>query len=219
MSYQQRINGDAHTREIVPHQGPEEPIGDLENREVTDAAKGSNKGWYILAIVVGSVFMVGSVSFGTVGLLQSHGLISLPQSFEWLKTAIAAVDTPHSWSLWVMTGSGAVVGVTVIGISSSQIHKIRMAEKEEDRQHKLGMFGDHFETLKVNRQQFSGLQKGFYSPRYFTNKYDQDDKFCNFVVLRNTQGQLLCTNLIDDTTTNNLQTFLQSEGYSEDQTD
>ncbi len=199
-----------------------EKEGSLEGKQVVDAKKGSNKGWYILAIVVSGVVMVGAISFGTVGLLQSHGLINLPQSFDWLKSAIeAAGNTPHYWSLWVMTGGGALIGVTVIGISSPQIHKIRMAEaQEEDRRNQWAMFGDHFKTLGVDPDKYSILPEGHFTPRGFlTENKDGDlisenrpDSF--FIVLKTQDGRLLCTDRIEKTTEEALGNFLITETYT-----
>lgn len=55
--------------------------GQIDGKPVVKANKQISKGWFILAIVIGSLVVVGVGGFGTVGLIQSYGL-NLPQ---WLQ--------------------------------------------------------------------------------------------------------------------------------------
>ncbi|MEZ5315614.1 MAG: hypothetical protein R3E91_05355 [Chlamydiales bacterium] len=84
----------------------------------------SSKKWAIVAIVVGTFFLTAIGGFGVVGLLQSHGLIALPHSLQWLASAIGTISqTTHFWGLWTVVGSGLLIGTSLITCGILRIKK------------------------------------------------------------------------------------------------
>lgn len=55
-----------------------------ENSRFSKFSDFSSKRWGILAITIGSLILVVVGTFGTLGLLQSHQLLTLPHSLQWL---------------------------------------------------------------------------------------------------------------------------------------
>lgn len=81
--------------------------------------------WYIVALLVAglAVAVVGG-GFGITGLLHSHGVVTLPQS--WLTHAISTVgNTPHFWSLYAIAIGSVVGGTALVVYTSMRIHHMR----------------------------------------------------------------------------------------------
>lgn len=113
----------------------EDQKGNLCDRKVSKAEGQNSKAWFIVAIVVGSLIVIGAGGFGTAGLLQTHGVVSMPQ---WLVSAIGTVgSTPHAWGLWLTGVGGVVVGGGLIILGSVKIHHIRKLEEKEEIQKDL----------------------------------------------------------------------------------
>ena len=116
-------------------------VGALGDTEVEQAKNQTSKGWFILAIAVG-ILVVGAGTFGGVGLLQSHGLISLP---HWLASTIGTVgNTPHFWSLWTIAVGGITVGGSLIAFGSSKIHTHRKRAEVERKAAKNKLIDSNF---------------------------------------------------------------------------
>jgi hypothetical protein len=87
----------------------------IDNDYSTPVEKPISKQWFLLAMAVGSLVFWGPGVFGTVGLLHSHGLISLPASMYRLASAIGTIgNTPHHWSLWALSGGGLAIGIGLL---------------------------------------------------------------------------------------------------------
>ncbi len=78
----------------------------------------THQGWNYLALAVGSL-VLGLGIFGGVGLLQSHGLISISKPVASFLGKLGA--TPHHVSLWVTAVGGISAGGVLCGLN---IHKI-----------------------------------------------------------------------------------------------
>jgi hypothetical protein len=76
----------------------------------------ASEGWFIVAILIGSLVVIGTGGFGGIGLLQTHGLLLLP---PWLSSAIGTIGNTF---LWTMTVGGIVVGGGLITWGAYKIH-------------------------------------------------------------------------------------------------
>jgi|GEM_PF-5343804 len=94
-----------------------------------------SKAWWAVA-VLGSLVVLGGCGLGTVGLLQSHQLITLPPELSWLSSFIGTIgNTPGNWSLWVLTLASSNVGIILIALSA---HKLSQKEQiKEKRNEKM----------------------------------------------------------------------------------
>ena len=208
-----------------PEHFPEE--GNISNKSVEKLKNQTTKGWYIAALVVCSVVVLGGI-FGTIGLFQSQ-FHFLPSSFDWLATAIKFVgNTPHSWSLWALA-AGGLLGGAAMGFSSVKVHQARMEDKRTENEvnppppdeiFNLGkegvlpdiyqmseqtfeaMLGDNFAELGVDPSSFN-LLSNTYSLFHLHNG---DPK--QFIVRRTPEGLLQCTKRISIAQRDNLNYFL-----------
>jgi hypothetical protein len=189
--------------------------GTINDKSAVRAGNQTSKRWFILAMVVGAVVVIGVGGFGSVGLLQSHGIISLPSSLQWLASAIGTVGhTPHFWSLWALTTGGTALGVASIAYGFYKIHKAKVQERERLKAEKMRQEQLELETktLKDN-----GIGQNFeaigYKPSRFVGKLavennkggimkntSKKSKDAYFVVVRTSQGELLCSVLTSRTT-------------------
>ncbi|MBS0645890.1 MAG: hypothetical protein JSR97_04805 [Verrucomicrobia bacterium] len=62
---------------------------------------------------LGVVALAALTTFGILGLLQTHGHLSLPHSFSWLSTALDKVG--HNAAFGSMIGVGAALPVYLLG--------------------------------------------------------------------------------------------------------
>lgn len=117
----------SRTSELTPHAAPsrgsEAVVGALGARCVEQARNQTSTGWFILAMAVGSLVVIGASGFNTIGLLQSHGMISLPQSFQWFASTIG---------LWTIAVVGVVIGGSLIVFGFSKIYTKRKEEREAE---------------------------------------------------------------------------------------
>jgi hypothetical protein len=81
--------------------------------------------WSIVAITVGALIILGVGGFGGIGLLHSYGVIgTFPPQLQWLSSAIGTIgNTPHFWSLWVLTGGGIAVGAVTLVLGARALKK------------------------------------------------------------------------------------------------
>ena len=204
--------------DITSPRRAEDPVGALGDTQVEQVKNQTSKAWFILAIAIG-ILVVGVGTFGGVGLLQSHGLISLP---HWLASTIGTVgNTPHFWSLWAIAAGGALAGGGLIAFGSSKIHTIRKEEKRVvdeleakkewlEAQEKADMvelennFGDYFAIQDVVIAKFEGLRPGTatYIQWGIHNHKDEASSFVPSlvparytVIFMNRTGQLRCTRM------------------------
>ncbi len=161
----------------------------------------TSKGWFALAIFVGMVVVIGAGGFGAVGLLQSHGIISLPKSLDWLASAIGTVGkTSHFWSLWTITASGPSIGSILIAFGSFKIYKANFNPKKLVTQKKevlgdqppqaidapqrlqeaknaiLDDFGDKFDQLELKKDDYNDLPEGRFRGVEFTTFDEESQK-------------------------------------------
>ncbi len=80
----------------------------------------THQGWHYLALAVGSL-VLGLGIFGGVGLLQSHGLISISKPVASFLGKLGA--TPHHVSLWVTAVGGISAGGALCVLSVYNISK------------------------------------------------------------------------------------------------
>lgn len=154
------------------------------------------KAWYKVAIAVGILVVLGGAGFGAVGLFQSHQLITLPQSMQWLANAIGTVGNP---GLWAIGAGGLAAGGGLIALGAIQLvrrarQEMREARAFEEKQElaRLG-FGDHFNEIGYSKEDedFSRIRERqccyFYAPA------TSDLPSGCFVILRTQSGELLVT--------------------------
>ncbi len=179
----------------------------LADKKVEEAKGQTSKGWYVLAIVIGSVVFVAAGGFGTVGLLKSYGYITLNQSFEWLSTAIGfAGNTPHFLSLWAIAAGGVVVGGGLIALGSYKIHTAGAeTDKPENTKEEAALAPFSIENLAVHGAQDDFVDLKF---NHFTLetrgtkenglfKAKKEAQKPHFMVLRNQENKLLSTKKVD----------------------
>ncbi len=92
----------------------------VTNKPPTNNHLSTHQGWYYLALAVGSL-VLGLGIFGGVGLLQSHGLISISKPVASFLGKLGA--TPHHVSLWVTAVGGISAGGALCGLSIYNISK------------------------------------------------------------------------------------------------
>jgi len=203
----------------------------IGNKTVTKANYHTLKAWFIVAISVGALVVAVVGGFGGIGLLQSHGLIPLPQ---WLTSAIGTVgNTPHFWSLWAMTTGSIVTGGALIALGASKVHQARLTnnklkqprlEQKKSEQERLKLkkheqletsFGDNFKKLDVNPVLFQNIAKGLFicvslgTWEEDGKKFILEDRPDKFLIIRNThEGILQCTIRITEKQLNELSLFL-----------
>lgn len=183
--------------------------GEIIGKPVVEAKGQTSKGWYILAILVGSVVFVGVGGFGAVGLLKSYGIITLNNSFEWLSTAIGFIgNTPHFLSLWAIAAGGVVVGGGLIALGSYKIHTAEAKTDEpaaEGVPEKSPLSSFSAENLVPNHVRAKNFER--FSSNTFSieeRTIEDKDKVVRdpskerfFIVLRNPQGELLSSATTD----------------------
>lgn len=126
---------------------PSNKQGNIGDKSVVEAKNQKSKKWFILAIVIGSIVVVGVGGFGAAGLLHVHNLVNLPQ---WAASAIGTIGhTPHFWSLWALTTGGVVGGGGFIAFGSTKIHQAKLAKKLEPE----NLWEKKFEQLKKERME------------------------------------------------------------------
>lgn len=198
------------------------PEGVLNNKLVVEAKGQTSKGWYVLAIVIGSVVFVAAGGFGTVGLLKSYGFITLNQSFEWLSTAIGFVgNTPHFLSLWAIAAGGVVVGGGLIALGSYKIHTAgaKTDEPESVKKEESSLASFSVENLTINRvkpETFATLPQNTFSMEARTisaKGQSVEDPEAIFLVLRNEEGILLSSTPSNLTTARALGLALYQNNY------
>jgi hypothetical protein len=111
----------AHNSTAALPPGPSFPTGNQAEKTHNP----TSTGWTTTAIVVGMIAVLGGI-FGVLGLLQSHYHF-LPESFDWLKTAIRYIDTSHHWSLWALTAVG-VLGVVAVVVGIVKMYQPKMED-------------------------------------------------------------------------------------------
>jgi hypothetical protein len=108
---------------------PPKKTGEINGKQVEVADNQTSKGWYVLAIAIGTLFIAVGV-FGVIGLLHAHGVV-LPQWLQGLTPIIGAVgNTPHFWSLWAIASVGAVAGSGLIAFGAIKIHQARTEDAQ-----------------------------------------------------------------------------------------
>lgn len=122
------------------------------------------KKWYVLSIVIG-IFVVGAGGFGSLGLLHSYGIISLPKD-------LACLGNLSDTSLWVMTLGGLGSGGFLIGRGAYKIDKIHKLRREEDQSlltegieyrrscMNSQLSNENITNLKVPLEEFNLLENG-----------------------------------------------------------
>ena len=215
------------------HQGSR--AGALDGKPAEQAKNQTSKAWFILAITVGILVVGGAGAFGGVGLLQSHGLISLP---HWLSSAIGTVgNTPHFWSLWAIAAGGVLAGGGLIAVSSSKIHTIRKeanraateerpvdeaATREVAETNKVldrAFLENNFSKINRSPDPFIDVQDNHYKPFVDgTNPTGQcfveSKKEDRFFIVRRNNGKLECTRLYNWKTNDILNDQLNLVGYT-----
>lgn len=115
--------GEGRSYHQQDHQKPVSQIPFLV-RKVEKGTNQTSKKWFVLAIIVGSVVLIGGGTLGALGLLHSHGMLSLP---KWLSSAVGTIGhTPHFWSLWALTGGSVVLGGGLIAVGAVKLHQSRI---------------------------------------------------------------------------------------------
>lgn len=112
----------------IPYQGT------VKDKAVVHANKQDAKVWHIVAIALAALVALGIGGFGGMGLLQSYHIISLPPGLASLISTVG--NTPHFWSLWVMTGGGFLTGTSLIVLGFCKIHKTEKPIKITDTNNK-----------------------------------------------------------------------------------
>jgi hypothetical protein len=193
-------------------------VKELRGNDYLDYYKGrfktvqdNPKRWSIVAITVGALIVLGVGGFGGIGLLHSYGVIgTFPSQLQWLSSAIGTIgNTPHFWSLWVLTGGGIAVGAITLVLGVRALKRANKAGEEvHDEMKAFGeykkLFAAEFGTvetkLKVKENKIIcdnkvGLKidNGYYNPFWFdptTNKNDGRGDQRYFILYRDNQGTL-----------------------------
>jgi hypothetical protein len=128
---------------------------EIGGKSVQKANGQTSKKWFIVAIVVGSLVVIGVGGFGGIGLLQSHyGFSSLPQ---WLSSAIGTVgNTPQFWSLWTMTAGGALIGGGLIAFGAHKVRKAMLTNTKLE-QHRIEQ--DRLEQDRLEQDRLALLEE------------------------------------------------------------
>jgi hypothetical protein len=120
-----------------------------------------SKAWWAVA-VLGSLVVLGGCGLGTVGLLESHQLITLPPELSWLSSFIGTIgNTPGNWSLWVLTWASSDVGFMLIALS---IHKLRQKEQINDEQNKEIPSETNTKEKRPRARSFNDFRRGASPP-------------------------------------------------------
>jgi hypothetical protein len=105
----------------------------------------------IIALLAGITAIAVIGGFGVIGLLQSHSVISLPSSFHGLASLIGTIgNTPHFWSLWLIAGSGCILGSGLCGFAIAELTRKTNLKNTEASMHSSG-------DLKINANQLSRI--------------------------------------------------------------
>jgi hypothetical protein len=171
----------------------------------------TNKKWYITAIVVGLLVLVGGGTFGCLGLLNIH---HLP---HWFTSVIQVVgNTPYHLSLWTIAGGSFVIGggLTVFGCikvhaAKKEDAKQRNAEQKrrDDERLMASQFdAENFSQLGIQKSQYDLLPANSYCRRMFTATRQQ------FVVMKAPDGTLRCTGKITEIQSEEAALWLETKG-------
>ncbi len=208
------LSGSAQESDVSPLE--KRVIGQIGEKRIVRATCQTSKGWFAVAIIVGSLVVIGVGGFGSMGLLHSQDLFSLPHR---LTAAIGTVGhTPHLWSLWAVTVGGVVIGGGLIAFGSCKIHQARMADKqlepekpeelkepekpedlsqpktseEPESEKDLGFlesaFSQKFDSLGIDSNNYERLSSSTYTVQYFNEWNASSGKYS--ICTRNTSQEL-----------------------------
>ena len=185
--------------------------GKLKGKNVDVAKNQTSKGWFILATVIGSLVVIGVGGFGAVGLLQSHGLISLP---HWLASVIGTVgNTPHFSSLWAIAIGGVTAGGSLMAFGAYKIHKARRPMTKEEKVLAQKGFGNHFAQVNEKPGNYHQLKR----KDFYCFKAAKSQQFVT--VVRTSDDKLLCTKPMNREASDTLDIFLEQKlGYTPNNT-
>lgn len=176
MSHSPSVTLDSTPSHLQAHSFPQS--GELNGRQIVKADLQISKKWLIVALVVGSLFViVGAV--GLYGLLNSQNLISLPQSF-------GIIGQLPQWSLWTMTAGGFTLGSCVIGYGIFQFLRLKRIASQ------LEIFTNCFAQKKV-RKFFRILGRESFAIYGLTMLGESGDHRNLSVVVKTSNETLFCT--------------------------
>ena len=94
------------------------PLGNWEEHSVEKAGVQTSKGWFIVAMVIGALMVVGA-GFCTLGLLHAYG-IAFPQFLQPMVSAIGSIGPE---ALWGLIAGGGAVGLGLIVWGAYKLYK------------------------------------------------------------------------------------------------
>lgn len=166
-------------------------------KEVVVAGNQTSKGWFVVAIIVGTLVVVGVGGCGISGLLHQAG-IALPQ---WLASAVGTIGCAGAG---LMTGAGLILGESLVVFG---IYKINGPYEKVNTRPEL-FSEDYFAVIGENKEFYSNLKED-----HFIGKYLNDDLNQAFIVLNN-GGILQSTKLMTQEQYNQLDKELIDSGLT-----
>lgn len=164
----------------------------IENKDQTP------KKWFILAILIGSLVVIGASGSGVGSLLHSHGILSFPR---WLIPAIGTIGhAPYLLGLSAIGGSFIVLGI--YGLYNAKQKELKKLAADP-----LLKFGDNFRFCGSPIAYWQNLPSHTYSL--------QDFKRNHCVIRKNPEGKLGCAYRLCDEERQELVALLKKEGYQD----
>lgn len=161
------------------------------------------KGWSITTTVIGILVVIGVGGVGTTGLLQSHGIISLPKG---ISSALGKI--PYEGLLTMAIG-GVLGGGSLITYGSCEVHKARM--HDWSMQILTNSFSAQNFNRLANRDDYVDLKSNRYV-RFIAAP-------CHWIVKKDSSNELQVTETLEDTTLiKNIETALKAQGYTIEET-
>lgn len=176
--------------EVPPHSEDLIPLGTFEERTVEKAEGQTSRGWFVVAMVIGALMVVGA-GFGTLGLLHSYGM-AVPQLLQPMASAIGSIGPE---ALWGLTVGGGAIGLGLIVWGAYKLYK------DPTR------FGDRFSEF------------GFYKPckkNYMdehTYKLGYFNTSSHYLIRCAPSGVLECTGILTEEEEAAVCTALEEGGY------
>ena len=168
-----------------------EDVTDLEDwgdHAVEKATNQTSKGWFIVAMVVGALMVVGA-GFGTLGLLHTYG-IALPQFLHPMASAIGSLGPE---ALWGLTAGGGAIGLGLIIWGAYKLYK------DPTR------FGDRFDEFGFFKPIHNIPAKNFYKVGYYDT--------VRYIKRCTPSGVLECTGPLTQEELDSVCLALNNDGY------
>jgi hypothetical protein len=189
--------------------------------------------WPIVAIAVGALIVVGFGGFGGIGLLHSYGVIgTFPPQLQWLSSAIGTIgNTPHFWSLWVLTGGGIAVGAIPLVLGARALKRANrkreeIVEEQKEFEAYKALFEKEFIIVEdeSTREQFKGdgarlkIDKGYYRTVWYDPKKRKNDGLGDEryqVIILDDAGILKSSVCVSEQRQDKLVEYVQAMGFQD----